>query len=237
MKALSETDIVVLCGGLGTRLREAIGEKQKTMAEIDGRPFLDVLLDHLAAAGGRRVILCAGYKGEDMKDHFRSRKDLTVDISQEDEPLGTGGALKNAEPLVRSPSFIALNGDSFCPVDYQALLDFHRGKAALATLTVARMEDAADYGTVRTDPQGHITAFEEKTPGREGLVNVGIYCFERTVFRNMPARPFSLERDFFPKMAGERMFAFVTEEKFWDIGTPRRLKEAAEKIKQLKGRD
>jgi len=236
METFSETDIVILCGGLGTRLRKTIGEKQKTMAEISGRPFLDILLDYIAARGGKRAILCAGYHADDVEKYFESRKDLGIAISNEDEPLGTGGALKNAAALVHSQNFIAMNGDCFCPVDYQGLLDFHLSRNALATLTVSVMKGVSDYGTIRVDEQGRISAFEEKAPGGEGLVNVGVYCFRKEILEIMPSGPFSIERDFFPAITGRGMFAFVTQQEFLDIGTPQRLKEAAEKIQQLKGK-
>ena len=114
-------DFLILCGGLGTRLRAVTGETPKVMAQVQGEPFLDFLIRYLVKQGAKRIILCAGYKVEALKSHYQKIfKDIDLMFSVEPEPLGTGGALKNAQSLVKSEYVLGLNGDCFTPVDYRA---------------------------------------------------------------------------------------------------------------------
>ena len=145
-------DVVILCGGLGTRLREEIGESQKAMALVDDRPFLDIILDHLKKQGFQRVILCTGYQSSHVEDHYRNQDvGLSIEFSNEAEPLGTGGALKQVQQMIQSDIFFVLNGDSFCPIDYQALLSFYLLKEALASIAVNTVSEASDFGTIGFD--------------------------------------------------------------------------------------
>jgi len=157
-------DIVVLCGGLGTRLRSKIGESQKVMAKVAGRPLLDILLEHIEDQGFRRVILCTGYQAHTVEQYYREKKSpLTIEFSKESEPLGTGGALKLAEPLVKAQRFFVLNGDSFCPVDFKKFLQFHQIKKALVSMVLSSVEETKDYGTVIVDADSkEVRAFVEK---------------------------------------------------------------------------
>src|SRR5436190_1505274 len=126
MYDLNKIDVAILCGGLGKRLRPTIGESPKVMAQVNGQPFLDLVLDYLYGQGSRRVILLTGYKAEVIEQYYRQNsRQLTIEFSREMKPLGTGGALKQAQGLIKSDPFILMNGDSFCKLDYRAFLDFH----------------------------------------------------------------------------------------------------------------
>ena len=226
---LKTIDVVILCGGLGKRLRPAVGESPKVMATIDAHPFLDFLLDYMDGQGFRRVILCTGYKAEMIEDYYDHRKtDLTIEYSREEEPLDTGGAIKHAQALIRSNPFVVMNGDSFCPVHFDKLLNFHRTKKACASIVVAKADDKGDFGSIALDDSGKIAGFKEKIKGDgPAYVNAGVYCFANDIFERMPRKSkFSLEHDFFPSLVANEFYGFTVEEKFMDIGTPQRLAKA-----------
>lgn len=235
MADLASIDTLILCGGLGNRLRAAIGQKQKVMAEINGRPFLDLIINHIKDQGLRRVILGTGYRSQGVERYYQQHNPgLSIEISREGEPLGTGGAVKNAEPFILSDPFFVLNGDSFCPADYGRLLDFHCSRRARVTIVVSQVGDAKDYGTIRMDAQQQILSFDEKKnqSGRK-LVNAGIYCFNRDVLSLMAwGNTFSLERDLFPSLRKEELAGFVTPEEFYDIGTPERFSRVQQTLRK-----
>ncbi len=230
------TDFIILCGGQGTRLRSVVGESQKVMASVDDEPFLDLLIKYIKAQGGRRVILATGYKADDVETHYQGRfKDMAIEFSRETEPLGTGGAVKNAWSKVQSEDFFVLNGDSFCPVLFETMLELHFAYQANATVALAKVQDGQDYGSVMLDDAGNVTAFQEKVATSHlTYVNTGIYCFRQDLKQFLPAASkFSLEKDFFPSIIGQGFCGYVTEESFLDIGTPERYKQAAQQMRKL----
>lgn len=223
--ALINTDAVILCGGLGTRLRSVAADIPKVMVDVGGRPFLDILIGHLKKHGIRKVVLCTGYKADAIEDYYRENtQGMMFEFSREAEPLGTGGALKNALNFIESDPFLAFNGDCFCPVDLEAFHDFHTAKLARASLVVAETKEAGGFGKINMDHSGRILGFHEKSAeGHVPHANVGIYCFNEGIFSLMPTEErFSLEYDFFPKLIDKGFYGFVTPEKFYDIGTPER---------------
>lgn len=228
------TDFIILCGGQGTRLRSTIGESQKVMASVGDEPFLDLLIKYIHKQGGRRVILSTGYKAQDVEAHYPggTLKDVTIEFSREDVPLGTGGAVKKACGLVQTEHFFVLNGDSFCPVDFEKMFAFHVANDAQASVAVAHVLDGQDFGTITLDGQSRISAFEEKVAGGSSYVNAGIYCFKRGIEKQMPQEEkFSLEKDFFPRLVGPSFYGFVVGLPFFDIGTPERYEMAKRHLK------
>lgn len=221
-------DFLILCGGLGTRLRAVTGDTPKVMAEVQGEPFLDFLLRYLIKQGAQRIILCAGYKAEAIAAHYKAKfREVELHFAVEKEPLGTGGALKNGLPFIKSEYVFGLNGDCFTPVDYARLLAFHQKKAARATLVGVRVEGNKDFGTLVMNDQDEITAFKEKfVTDQVQHISAGIYCFNKDVFAAMPSGKFSIEYDFFPKMIGNRFFGHKVDAPFIDIGTPERFEWA-----------
>ncbi|MCF7907778.1 MAG: NTP transferase domain-containing protein [Candidatus Omnitrophica bacterium] len=226
MNILKSIDVVVLCGGKGERLQSVLGEKPKVLVEVSGRPFLSILIDNFRKFGFNRFILSVGYRRDKIIDYFKDRADIF--FSQEEIALGTGGGLKKAESLVKSSSFLVVNGDSFCDLDFNRLFSFHREKRAILTMALVRTTKVKDYGTVTIDSTGKIKSFQEKVEGLNFcLANAGIYLMDKEIFKQMPQKKvFSLERDLFPKT--ENSFGFVTEAKLYDIGTPERYVQAKE---------
>jgi D-glycero-alpha-D-manno-heptose 1-phosphate guanylyltransferase len=232
-----DADFLILCGGLGTRLRAVTGDAPKVMASVQGGPFLDFLLRYLIKQGARRVILCAGYKAQEIAAYYKAKfSQIDLILSVEKEPLGTGGALKNAQALVSSKYVFGLNGDCFTPVDYKALLAFHQQKSAAATLVGVRIEGNKDFGTLVINAKDEITAFKEKfVTDQVQYISAGIYCFNRDVFGLMPEGKFSIEYDFFPKMIGRGFYGHKVTAPFIDIGTPERFEWAKEHLNEMLG--
>ncbi len=227
-------DVVILCGGQGQRLRAVVPETQKVLAQVNGQPFLDILIGYLKKQGIQRIILCTGYKAGHVEEYYREQnQELIIEFSREEEPLGTGGALKNASHFINTDPFFVFNGDSFCSVDLMSLLDFHHSKLARASIVVSRVDEASSFGGITLDDSLKIVGFREKqkedTPR---YVNAGIYCLNEDVFSLMPEeRKFSLEYDFFPDLVGRGFYGFCVKEEFLDIGTPERYRKAKEVLK------
>lgn len=236
MAALGDVDAMILCGGLGTRLRSAIGGRQKVAAEVGGKPFLILQLERLQRAGVKRVILAAGFGADDVEQAaLDADLGLETVMVRESEPLGTGGAIKYAGDAVQSKECLILNGDCFCPVDLSAFVSAHRRRKALVSLVASRMPDPRDYGTVLFDDDDRVRGFLEKDPDRTeaGWVNAGIYCFSRKAFMMMPEKDrFSVEHDFFPEILERRVFGYRVENEIFDIGTPERFARAQEIFKK-----
>jgi len=232
--AVGLVDALVLCGGLGTRLKPVVSDRPKGLATVSGRPFLDLLTSELVREGFRRVILCVGHGSEQIIEHFRDRVDGQFVFSVERRPLGTGGAVRLALPHVNSAPFVVVNGDSFCRVRYADLLAFHRRKAALATLVVTAPSERVDVGAVELAADQRVLRFTEKPPeintGSQ-FVNAGVYVIERRLIESGPENvPCSLERDILPRAIDKRScYGFPVDGPLVDIGTPERY-EAAQSL-------
>jgi D-glycero-alpha-D-manno-heptose 1-phosphate guanylyltransferase len=224
----SAIDVVILCGGKGERLKGVVDDRPKPMAEVNGRPFLDMLLDYIAGFGLRRFILCISHKGDFIKKHYQKRVvPFSILFSEEERPLGTAGAIKHAESLIESSPFLVMNGDSFCRLDLNAFIDFHIKKKASFSMALSNVTDADDYGRVVLDKSCKIIGYNEKTGSgsEDNFVNIGMYLFDRSIFSEMPKdKKCSIEYEIFPRIVGERFYGFITQEEFIDIGTPERLR-------------
>lgn len=231
-----ETDVVILCGGLGTRLRPVVSDHPKILAKIKEKAFLDILIDNLTEQGFTSIILCVGYLKEQIKNHFNSDSDYSITFSEEEQPLGTGGAIKKAKPLIKSNPFFVMNGDSICNINFREFFKFHINKKGILSIVLARTEKVQDFGSVVLDSSQRITSFKEKSAcTNECLVNAGIYLMQKEVFPYMPSQNhFSLEYDFFPRLIKDKCYGFITESELTDIGTPERYEKAINLIGELK---
>jgi D-glycero-alpha-D-manno-heptose 1-phosphate guanylyltransferase len=216
---------LILVGGLGTRLREVVSDIPKPMAMVGDVPFLQILIDSLSSKGVRNFVLLTGYKGNVIEDYFsnRYRDEFDIRVSAEEEPLGTGGAVKNAEQFCTEPSLL-VNGDTFFDADLELLFQFHQEKRSSVTLSLFTVDDVSRYGSVIVDKTGLITGFYEKNDGPRGVgvINAGLTLLSREFVRNLPVgRSFSMERDIYPSFAqSEKMFGLAQDRPFFDIGTP-----------------
>lgn len=223
--------VIVLCGGLGTRLRPAVADRPKALARVGGTSFLALQLELLRDAGARRFVLCVGHMAEHIAAEFGdgSALGVRIDYSRDGEKLlGTGGALKRAERFF-APAAVVVNGDTYIDVNLERLAGAHataRERGAVATLTLTEMLHADRYGTVSLDANGWVSDFHEKDPAGSGWVNAGVYVIERELLDRIPAGEVaSLERDVFPDAIadGLTLAAYAHDGPFHDIGTPEAL--------------
>jgi mannose-1-phosphate guanylyltransferase len=215
---------VVLVGGEGTRLRPLTETVPKPLIPFMNRPFLDQVLDHLAAHGVNEAILSSPYLEEGFRGFLESRRgDPAVTWITEREPLGTSGAVAGALEHL-DDTFLVLNGDILTDLDLSALIDFHRRSKAIGTIALTRVADARPFGLVDTETDGRVVAFREKPVELvPGTVNAGTYVLEPRALADVPSGVMvSIERETFPSLIsrGEPLFAFVSDGYWRDLGTP-----------------
>jgi NDP-sugar pyrophosphorylase family protein len=237
---------LILAGGLGKRLRAAFDTGPKSMAPVGDRRFLEYLLVWLRSAGIKDLILCVGYRKNQIQSWLRDGSDwgLRIRYSEEKRLLGTAGALKQAEEMLSTQNCLVINGDSFLDVDLRKMYRFHQRHDALATIAIARVRNSARYGTVQLDRSEKIVAFQEKrknitTSGRSlspagmQLINGGVYLFQRRFFDSIPARrATSLEKEIFPRLVGGDLYGFVSCGYFIDIGVPSDFERAQTELRK-----
>lgn len=228
-KGTQDIRAFVLCGGLGTRLRPVLNDRPKSMALVAGTPFLELLLRGLRAEGIREVVLGTGYMAEQIEGYFHDGKDfdLSIRYSREEEPLGTGGALKLAEQRLSDP-VVVLNGDSYVEWKLVPLLKRFKEKAAAIVIVLQAVSDVSRYGSVIINAEGRVLEFVEKgTRAGAGLINAGVYLLRREVVAALPAgKAVSLEKDVVPERLSDNVYGIVAEGLFIDIGIPADLERA-----------
>jgi NDP-sugar pyrophosphorylase family protein len=232
-QCLATLDVLVIAGGLGTRIQSALGDTPKLLAPIGGRPYLAYLLDWLRRFGAKRIVLGLGHRAQAVIDFLERNKfsydDLTVMTVIEPEPLGTAGAVRFARPNLLSDPVLVMNGDSFADADLCAFVAHHRRVNAKATLLCAEVDDAGRYGRVELDGESRIRGFIEKDASFHGKspVSAGVYLFSAALLDEIAGRnATSLERDVFGRAASGSLDAFAGPFAFIDIGTPESLKLA-----------
>ena len=256
---------ILLCGGMGTRLRSVVSDRPKPMADICGKPFLQYLLEMLRDKGITEVIFALGYMGEMIEEYFQdgSAFGLKIAYSYEEEPLGTGGAIRNALPKILEEELLVLNADTYFPMDYQGLLRFHQENDGDFSLATRAVPDISRYGAVRRDPAGRILAWNEKLgdggqqPGEgskqpiegnaqqaassspkslSGEINGGIYVMKKSLVAEIPEGKQSLEQDCIPKWLseGKRIFGLPFHGYFMDIGIPKDYQQFITDVEQGK---
>ena len=219
----------VLCGGFGTRLRPVLADRPKSMALISGTPFLQLLIERLRCQGVGDVILGTGYMAQKIEGYFGcgNKFGSRIRYSRENEPLGTGGALKLAEPLISDPVLV-LNGDSYVEWSLNPILELFRGKDADLVLVLHAVADVTRYGGVTLNKDGRVTEFIEKgTRAGPGLINAGVYLLRKQIVCDLPTgTAISLEREVFPRLLDRGVYGLVCTGLFIDIGIPDDFKRA-----------
>jgi D-glycero-alpha-D-manno-heptose 1-phosphate guanylyltransferase len=217
-------EAVILAGGFGTRLSSVISDMPKVMAPVNGRPFLDYQLAYLAFSGIKRVIMAVGYKHEMIMQHYGDRfGNIRIEYSIEQEPLGTGGAVKQAFKIAQNSPVLVLNGDTFFEIDLSKFHDFYRRRDAKIIMAIREVDDVGRFGAVEVEWDGQITRFHEKSDMRDkGKINGGIYLIDKNFFLNLDLpNKFSLEKDFFEKIYKQQsIYAMTCRRYFIDIGVP-----------------
>jgi mannose-1-phosphate guanylyltransferase len=211
---------------MGTRLRPLTLSAPKPMLPTAGVPFLAHMISRIREAGVTHVVLGTSYRSDVFESYFGDGAGFGVELDYvtEDEPLGTGGGIRNVAGALRGDTVMIFNGDVLSGVDLRALLSAHAGSGADATLYLTKVADPRAFGCVPTDADGWVTDFLEKDPSPvTDQINAGTYVFSRAVVESIPAgRNVSVERETFPGLlaAGARIAGFVDSGYWRDMGTP-----------------
>jgi D-glycero-alpha-D-manno-heptose 1-phosphate guanylyltransferase len=229
-------EAIILAGGLGTRLRSAVPDLPKCMAPVAGRPFLHYVIGYYKKQGIEKFIFCLGYKHELIEEYLnQSFSDLQYDVTIEEEPLGTGGAIYRGALKAASSDVIVLNGDTFFEVDVAGLSFFHKSKNADCTVCLKEMKNSDRYGVVEINGEGRITSFKEKNFYELSIINGGVYALNTRSFlaETFPEK-FSFEKDYFEKYFREKkIYGFKQDGYFIDIGIPADYNKAQEDFKNF----
>lgn len=240
------TRAILLVGGFGTRLRPLTEDLPKPMLPIAGLPVTEHQLMMAKKAGITEIVLATSYLAEVFEPYFGdgSNFGMSIRYAVENEPLGTGGAIRNAA-LELGPDFLAseeplviFNGDIISHHHLDRQVAFHQEKNADATLHLTRVKDARAFGCVPTDSEGRVTAFLEKMANPvTNAINAGCYVFHpRVISRIAPDSVVSVEREVFPALVAEggRVFGYEESAYWLDIGTPAALLQGS---RDLVGKD
>ena len=223
-------EAILLCGGLGTRLRSVVSDRPKPMADIAGKPFLHYLVKMLSESGVKHLIFALGYMGEQIEAYFQSGEDygLSISYSYEDSPLGTGGAIRNALSNVSGENVLVLNADTYFHTDYESLLREQLKNKAAMTIASRKIEDISRYGAILKDESGRILRWNEKMSSDRaeapcpGEINGGIYVMQKSLIEKIPEGKQSLENDCIPAWLEDGLYlqAIPSDGYFMDIGIP-----------------
>ncbi len=226
-------NFVILAGGLGTRLQSVVKDVPKPMAPIGGVPFLELLIREILFCDPERIVLCVSYLKDTIKAHFGDNfLGVPVLYSEEEQPLGTGGAIKRAFDAFGLEEAVVLNGDTYVRVDYQNFINSTAGEKLAVVLK--RVDNANRYGRVEVEG-GRITAFREKSSeAAAGLINAGIYRVGRELFSPALPEKFSFEKDLLePRIAALKPKFVLAEDYFIDIGVPESYAQACAELKPM----
>jgi D-glycero-alpha-D-manno-heptose 1-phosphate guanylyltransferase len=227
-------EAVILAGGLGTRLREAVPDLPKCMAPVNGQPFLDHVIGYLKEEGIERFIFSLGYMHEIIQEHLHIKhNDLAYEVAIEKEPLGTGGAIRLASSHCREKDIVVTNGDTLFKIDLTQMSEFHSRHAAACTLALKPMINFDRYGVVELNKDDQIISFLEKRHYASGLINGGVYALNKAVFESISfPEKFSFEKDFLEVYHSSlKMMGIVQDSYFIDIGIPEDFARAGKELK------
>lgn len=222
-------EVLILAGGLGTRLREVVTDVAKPMAPVNGKPFLEYVLEWVTGYETEKIVISAGYKADTIISHFNNCfNKVPIEYVTEEEPLGTGGAITNALKKLGGNDFIVLNGDTWFPVNLNEFSQFHFDNDSKITVALKMMTDFDRYGTVILEGPD-IKGFNEKKYCNKGLINGGIYIINRDFLSSFGMTgKYSFEKEVLERSAGSgSVKGMVFNDQFIDIGIPEDYRRAA----------
>ncbi len=236
MKAMDQSRpkiAFILAGGKGTRLRPITNEIPKPMVPLHDKPILQHALDLFKKYGITEIVMSIGYKGEKIKEYFGNGSRFGVNITyvEETEPLGTAGPLNLARSYL-TDTFVMCNADELKNIDLNEMYLFHKENSALASIALTTVSDPSQYGVAKLTGSKILEFIEKPSAGTapSNLINAGLYILEPAVLDIVPKGVSSIERDVFPKIAGDgKLFGFPFSGQWFDTGTLERYEEAMQK--------
>ena len=240
---------IIIAGGLGTRLRPITYRRPKPLVLLANRPFLEYQVALLKKHGIEDIVFATNYMAEKIENHFGdgSRFGVRMRYALEETPLGTGGAIRNAADQFPGEAVAVFNGDILTDFDLGAVLDFHREKRALATITLAEVPSPSPFGVLILNDDGRVLEWREPSeetkkalavdrdmmPTGKDLINAGFYVLEPEAIARIPQGiPSSVERDIYPKLLAEQAAVYgFTPGGFWmDVGRAEQLMTATQAV-------
>lgn len=238
IESTEKLDVIILAGGLGTRLRKILENVPKPLAPVNGRPFLDIILTDLKKYNYiEKIIIAIGYMADKFIERYKNTSEYNCKIifSIEEELLGTGGAIKKALKFTETKDLLVLNGDSYINVDLDDLLKKHIETDAVMTIVLRKLRNANRYGRVKLGSNNRIITFEEKQlDPSKGYINAGMYLIKRELFDNVKENTkISLEEELMSGFLERGVYGYVSHGKFIDIGIPETYNAADKYLKDL----
>jgi D-glycero-alpha-D-manno-heptose 1-phosphate guanylyltransferase len=228
-------EVIILAGGKGTRLNHVVKDLPKAMAPVNGRPFLEYLLDHLTEYVIEHVVISVGYMKDEIIRHFgRQYRDIKIDYAIEEDLLGTGGGIKNAFKYIQGTRAFVINGDTMFRINLIRHFDFHTSRNTNFSLALREVEEVSRFGAAELDEEKKIIAFHEKgTLSGKGLINGGVYLINKRFFeKNVFPDKFSIEKDCLEALVGTGQFyGLICRQYFIDIGIPEDYEKAQDDFK------
>lgn len=223
-------EAIILAGGLGTRLREVVKNTPKCLALINGNPFLYYVIRNLQKNNISKFIFSLGYLSHDIILFLESRfSDLDYCYVIEEEPLGTGGAIKYALNEANDDNVVITNADTYFDFNLNDLIKFHILKNAVVSIGLVEMQNYDRYGTVLINEDGVVEEFIEKKFNKKGIINAGFYCINKQYFldKTIYMNKFSFEKDYIEKeVSGDKICGLLFIGNFIDIGIPEDYQKA-----------
>jgi len=222
---------VILVGGEATRLRPLTYNTPKALVPVLNTPFIEHVIRYLSSHQIKDIIMTQSQFAQPIRSYLGNGSQFGVNLSYtvEEPPLGTAGAVKNAEGLL-DETFLVLNGDIFTDLDITAMIDYHRRKKAKVTIALTPVDDPTSYGLIETNAQGRVTRFLEKPEWSQvttNMINAGTYVLEPEVLSYIPPQTnFSFEHGVFPLLLdqGQPVYAYPSSAYWIDIGTPEKYR-------------
>ncbi len=233
----SNMKALFLAGGMGTRLKPLTDELPKPMVPIMNKPLLERSMENLRKCGINEIVISTGYKTELIEKHFGdgSKLGLNIEYICEETPMGTGGAIKKTAHLYND-TFLVLNADILCNIDYLDMIKFHRDMKAAVTIAVTAVSNPCAYGVIEYDENDYAVSFTEKPEAHQiksNYINAGVYVFEPDVLREIiEDRAVSVEREVFPALLenGHKVAVYKGCKYWMDIGTPEKYMQTHDDI-------
>lgn len=230
-------EVIILAGGFGRRLQSVVKDVPKPMADINGKPFLEYLLNYLSKYNISNVALSVGYKQDTIKNYFKNKyHNIDLQYSCEEEPLGTGGAIKQAIGMLnkKDDKVLVINGDTFFKADLSKLIEVDKTLNSDITLCLKEMVDFDRYGSVKVE-NSVITKFEEKKFYKKAYINCGVYIISKNIFEKIETlTKFSFEEFLETNLSNMKACSYVSNDSYFiDIGIPTDYEKAQIDFKEI----
>ncbi|MBN4049041.1 NTP transferase domain-containing protein [archaeon AH-315-M20] len=203
--------VVILCGGKGTRLSEYTEEIPKPLVEVGNKPILHHLMNFYASFGYKDFILCLGYKGEKIKDYFKDHKDLNIEFVETGENSNKAERLMKVKDKIKDNTFLLSYGDDLSDININEVIEFHKKNSKIVTLTAVPL--ISPFGIIEVNENQEVTQFKEK-PKLNHLMNGGFYVMEKEIFNHIK-EGYDLEKETFEEFAKQNQIVAFKHNGFW----------------------